>query len=190
MTKFQSLNTIPIVLALTISWLVTACSPQTPTPSSEGIVPHLDDLVLAMSSGSAKDLLGLVHFSSLPCTLGEGLGGPPKCIADETEDTLIDVLPILGSEGHHLRRSDLSDWAGIGPAQLYAAFRTSENTYSDEFFPAGEFGVVFLLPDQANGVVFQVTDEGIVRIDYQALSSIEDILKASEVVLGPIPQTK
>jgi len=46
---------------------------------------------------------------------------------------------------------------------------------------------VFLLPDQANGVVFQVTDDGIVRIDYQALSSIEDILKASEVVLGPIP---
>ena len=198
MVKFQSTKVIPIMLALIIALLVTACSPQTPPPTSppaptppgEDTVPHLDDLVLAMTSGATEDLLGLVYLSSLPCTKGEGLGGPPKCIADETEGTLVDVLPILGSEGHHIRHSDLSNWAGLGEAQLYAAFRTSESTYSDEFFPAGEFGVVFLLPDQTNGVIFQVTEDGIVRIDLHDLSSIEDILKKSEVVLGPIPLTE
>jgi hypothetical protein len=99
----------------------------------------------------------------------------------------VEVLPILGPEGHHMRRSELSSWPGIGAAQFYAAYRTSESAYSDEFFPAGEYGVAFLMPDKANVVVFQVTDDGIVRIDYHVLPSIEEILKASEVIIGPTP---
>jgi hypothetical protein len=150
-------------------------------------VPHLDYLVSAVSSGSTDDLLALVHFSSLPCTEKEGLGGPPKCLADETEGTLVDVLPILGSEGGHIRRSVFSSWPGIGAGQLYAAFRTSEGTFSDEFFPAGEFGVAFFLPDKASVVVFQVTEVGIVRLDFPAVTSFEDILKGNEVILGPYP---
>ena len=150
-------------------------------------MPHLDDLVSAVSSGSTDDLLALVQFSSLPCTRKEGLGGPPKCLAGETEGTLVDVLPILGPEGGHIRRSEFSSWPGIGAAQLYAAFRTSESTYSDEFFPAGEFGVAFLLPDKASVAVFQVTEDGIVRLDYPAVPSFEDILKGNEIILGPYP---
>jgi len=187
MIMFQSTKVILFGFVLTCAWLVTACSSQTPTPTSEGLVPHLDDLVLATSSGSNEDLFALVQFSSLPCTKAEGLGGPPTCLTGESEGTRVEVLPILSMEGHHIRRSDLSSWAGIGDAQLYAAYRTSESTFSDEFYPAGEFGVVFLLPDLINGVVFQVTQDGIVRIDYQDLASIEDLLKTSEVVLGPIP---
>lgn len=114
------------------------------------------------------------------------MGGPPKCLADEAEGTLVDVLPILGPEGHHMRRSEFSAWPGIGGAHLYAAFRTSESTYSDEFFPAGEFGVAFLLSDKASLVVLQVTADGIVRLDYPALP-IENILKDNEIILGPYP---
>lgn len=189
MATFKSAKVILILLALS-AWSVTACSPQAPTASGADTVPHLDELVSAVSSGSTDDLLALVQFSSLPCTRKEGLGGPPKCLADETEGTLVDVLPILGPEGGHIRRSEFSSWPGIGAAQLYAAFRTSEGMYSDEFFPAGEFGVAFLLPDKASVVVFQVTEDGIVRLDYPALPSIEDILKDNEIVLGPYPLAK
>lgn len=190
MVKFKSIKITLIVLAFAIAWLIAACSPQTPIPSGENTIPHLDDLVNAVSSGSNEDLLPLIQFSSLPCTKKEGLGGPPKCLATEMEGTLVDVLPILGPEGGHIRRSEFSSWSGVGAPQLYAAFRTSERTYSDEFFPAGEFGVAFLLPDKATVVVFQVTDAGIVRVDYPALSSYEDILKDNEVILGPYPPPK
>jgi hypothetical protein len=87
MVTFQSVKATPIVLALIIALLVTACSPQASIPSGEDTVPHLDDLVRAVSSGSTEDLLALVQFSSMPCTKGEGMGGPPKCLADETEGT-------------------------------------------------------------------------------------------------------
>jgi hypothetical protein len=189
MATFKSAKAILIVLALS-AWLVTACSQQTLIAPGDDMVPHLDDLVSAVSSGSTDDLLVLVQFSSLPCTKKEGLGGPPKCLAGETEGTLVDVLPILGPEGGHIRRSEFSSWPGIGAAQLYAAFRTSESTYSDEFFPAGEFGVAFLLPDKASVIVFQVTDDGIVRLDYPAPPSFEDILKDSEIIPGPYPPPK
>jgi len=190
MAGFQSPKSTLILLALALVWLVTACSPQAPTTSGEAAVPHLDDLVSAVSSGSNEDILALVQFSSLPCTKAEGMGGPPKCLASETEGTPVEVLPILGSEGHHMRRSELSSWPGIGDAQLYAAYQTSESTYSDEFYPAGEYGVAFLMPDKANVVVFQVSDDGIVRIDYTLLPSIEEILKDSEVVVGPTPPSE
>ena len=186
MVAFRSEKASLISLALSIAWLVTACSPLASVPSGEDTVPHLDDLVSAVSSGSTEDLLALVQFSSLPCTRKEGMGGPPKCLSNETEGTLVDVLPILGPEGHHMRRSEFSSWPGIGGGHLYAAFRTSESTYSDEFFPAGEFGVAFRLSDKASVVVFQVTDDGIVRLDYPALP-IEEILKDNEIILGPYP---
>lgn len=156
-------------------------------PSRESSVPHLDTLVSAASSGSSEDLVALMKFASLPCTTGDGLGGPPKCLAGEAEGTLVEVLPILGPEGHHIRRSEIGSWPGIGGAQLYAAYRVPESAYSDEFYPTGEYGVAFLMPDKVNVVVFQVTEEGIVRLDYHALPSFEEMLNASEVVLGPYP---
>jgi hypothetical protein len=190
MITLKSTNITWVMLAFSIVWLVTACSPPAATGSGESTIPHLDDLVSAVSSGSNEDLLALVQFSSLPCTKKEGLGGAPKCLATETEGTLVDVLPILGPEGGHIRRSEFSSRPGVGPAQLYAAFRNSENTYSDEFFPAGEFSVAFLLQDKASLMVFQITDDGIVRIDFPAPPSFEDILKDNEVILGPYPPSK
>jgi hypothetical protein len=177
-------RTAGIVLALALVWLVSACSPQASTPDAAEEVPHLDALVSAVTSGSAGDLLPLVRFSALPCTNAEGLGGPPKCIAGEAEGTLVDVLPVLGPEGHHRRRSDFSSWPGLDDAQLYAAFRTPESTYTDEFFPRGEYGVAFSLANQTF-LIFQMTDEGIVRLDYDLEPSIAGILDESEVILTP-----
>jgi len=36
-------------------------------------------------------------------------------------------------------------------------------------------------------VVFQVTEEGVVRIDFLTLASIQRILEESEVLSGPFP---
>ena len=173
-------------LYLSLAILAAACSSPASIPAGGAAVPHFEELARAVSSGSTKDIAALFQFSTMPCTKAEGMGGPPKCLADEAEGTRVEVLPILGPEGHHMRRSEAGAWAGIGAAQLYAAYRISKSTYSDEFFPAGAYGVAFVLADKANGVVFQVTEQGIVRIDYQLLSSIDETLKDSEVIVGPI----
>ncbi|HSB66730.1 MAG TPA: hypothetical protein VLD65_09130 [Anaerolineales bacterium] len=190
MKKIQSNLVTLHVLAITVMWLAAACSLQAALTPGETTVPHLDQITSAVSSGSKEDLLSLFKFSSLPCTKAEGMGGPPKCLADEAEGTLVEVLPILGPEGHHIRRSEMSSWPGIGDAQLYAAYRNSKSTYSDEFFPAGDYGIAFVMPDKVDGVVFQVTEEGIVRLDYQMLSTIDEIIKNSEVIVGPKPPSK
>lgn len=183
----MALSTRPVLfpLALLTLWLAAACSPKPPT--GEEVVPQLDAIRSAVSSPSVEDLIALVDFSMVPCTTGEGLGGAPKCLAGEEEGTVVEVLPFLGPEGHHWRRSELASWQGLRDARLYAAYRTSERTYSDEFYPAGDFGVAFVLPDGVNAVVLQVSDAGIVRVDYTFLDAIDDVLGESEVVLGPIP---
>jgi hypothetical protein len=185
MLTYQPPKSTVFVFVLSLAWLAAACSPGAPAPAAEAAVPHLEALVSAAATGSSEDLLDLVQLSQLPCTTVEGLGGPPKCQAGEAEGTLVEVLPVLGPEGHHMRRTELSSWTGIDGAQLYAAFRTSESVYSDEFYPAGEYGVAFLLPDEANVVVFQVTQDGIVRLDYHVPQTINELLKQSEVILGP-----
>jgi hypothetical protein len=185
MLTYKPPKSTMFVFVLTLAWLAAACSPGAPGPAAEAAVPHLEALVSAAATGSSEDLLDLIQFSSLPCTSAEGLGGAPKCQAGEAEGTLVEVLPVLGPEGHHMRRTELSSWTGIDGAQLYAAFRTPESTYSDEFYPAGEYGVAFLLPDGSNVVVFQVTQDGIVRLDYHVPQTIDQLLEQSEVIIGP-----
>lgn len=190
MKSYQPLKPALILLAVSLAWLLAACSPQAPEPTPEEALPHLTALTNAVSSGSKEYLLALVQFSSFPCSKDEGAGGAPQCLSSEAEGTLVEALPILGPAGHHLRRADFSAWAGIEPAQLYAAYRNSESAYSGEFFPAGEYSVAFILPDGTNGVVFQITQDGIIRIDYLAKVAIDNALRENEVIFGPYPQVK
>lgn len=184
--KFRPLQGILVFLVLSLLWLA-ACTPEAPIPSSGVLVPHLDAIVKAISSGSTQDLVNLVKFSTLPCTKAEGLGGPPKCLPDEAEGTQVEVLPVLGPEGHFIRKSDISTWTGVESAQLYAAYKTAAGTYSDEFFPAGAYAIAFRYPDETQGVVFQVTQDGIVRVDYLGIDAIDEIIQQSEVLFQQTP---
>jgi hypothetical protein len=175
-----------LLLFVAVFSLLAACAPSTAGPAAGDKVPHLDDLIGAVGSGSPDDLLPLVAFSSLPCTTAEGMGGPPKCLPGEAEGTLVEVLPVLGPEGHHMRRAAFDNWPGLGSAQFYAAFRNAPDTYSDEFFPAGDYGVAFDQGKQGY-VVFRLTGDGIVRLDYLVGQSIDDLLEESEIIVGPTP---
>jgi len=101
---------------------------------------------------------------------------------------------MLSSDLGHLTIDEINAWKGIGEAQLYAVYRTGSYTYSDEFFSAGEFAVVFLPEESDFAFILQVTQDGIVRIDYCRVhldicqgSTIDEIFKEheSEFILGP-----
>jgi hypothetical protein len=182
----NKIHLMPVGLALAFGCLLSACSQAPATLDAD--VPFLQDLTQAAAAGSTADIMDLVHFSTFPCTTADGLGGPPKCLSTEAEGTFVEALPILGPEGYHLRRSDAGSWPGVGSPRLYAVMQSDPGAISDEFYPAGEYGVAFLLEDEANVVVFQVTDRGIVRLDYYPLAVFDQTLSQSNVLLGPVSQ--
>ena len=76
------------------------------TVSSTGVL-ELDKIVDAALRGDKDELKSLMKFNQVKCTLAEGLGGPPKCLAGEQDGTVVKVFPILDSEGYFLRNAYL-----------------------------------------------------------------------------------
>jgi hypothetical protein len=147
-------------------------------------IDHIIDTVLA---NNPEAELQLLQFSALGCTHAEGLGGPPKCRAGEEEGTVVEVFPILGPEGQHMRRDEMGAWQGIPATDVYAVYRVSSQVYSDSEYPAGEYAIVFLGQEKSYFVTTQVTDGKIIRLDYNfgSLSDLNLEQVASEVILAP-----
>jgi hypothetical protein len=150
-------------------------------------IAEIDTIIDTVLGGNPQEELPLLQFSTLACTHAEGLGGPPKCRPGELEGTEIEAFPFLGAEGGHLRRSEMQDWAGIQVSGVYAVYRVSEQVYSDEAYPAGEYAIVFLVENNDYLITAQVRDGKIVRLDtnYGEPAEIDLERLASEVILAP-----
>jgi hypothetical protein len=174
-------------------------SPATQTPIRQQYYPldtrtgmyEVDRILSAIELDDLQKLRDLLGFVTVPCTKAEGLGGPPKCLENEVEGVLVDVLPFLESEGSFLRKADIQDWQGIDVSHLYAVYRVAESAYSEEYCPAGEYAIMFVAPDNMTGVVLQIREAKIIRIDYvfDPPSRTAILQKdASELILAPILQ--
>lgn len=150
-------------------------------------IAEIDTIIDTVLAGDPQEELRLLQFSSLACTHTDGLGGPPKCREGEAEGTIVEAFPFLGPEGHHARRNDMNDWAGIRASDLYAVYRVSEQVYSDNAYPAGEYAIVFLVENEDYFVTAQVSDGKIVRLDttFGDPSEIDLERVASEIILAP-----
>jgi hypothetical protein len=187
--KRQTYLLLPLLVA-GVATLITACkSAASPTPAASRTgIPYVDKVIDAGLSGDPQVLNSLIHLSLLPCTIREGLGGPPKCLPGEPDGTVVEAFPVLSSEGGHVRKPEIDTWAGLGQAKLYAVYRTTRSTtYSDEFYPAGEFAVVFFLKDPDGFVTLQVTRDGIVRFDSGFGKTVDEIYQEhkEDFILGP-----
>ena len=148
----------------------------------------VDAVIAAVESEDPGQLQALIRFTTIPCTKAEGLGGPPKCEADEAEGTPLEVLPFLGPEGHFMREADLADFPGVSVIGIYAAYQLSDSAYSEESYPAGEYAIVFIGSDNQTHIVIHIRG-GIVRIDYlYPPTSIDETIQrdASELILAPM----
>lgn len=195
-------------VSLMLVYVLAACSPrfsptQAPSPEPQPTaaeayhpletqvgIEEIDQVTKAVASGNTEMLRSLVKFTSAPCTLQEGLGGPPKCREGEAEGTLIEVLPFLGGEGSFIRKDEIESWPGIEVAGLYAVYRVSPAVTSEQYYPAGEFAILFVGPKNRPAVSLRIGDGGIVRVDHildGSLKSLDAILQreASEVILAP-----
>ncbi|MCI0549841.1 MAG: hypothetical protein L0287_02685, partial [Anaerolineae bacterium] len=119
------------------------------------------------------------------------LGGPPPCNEGEAEGTLVEVLPILGSEGGHLRKEEIKDSFVLDVTDLYAVYRVSEKVFSDANYPKGDYGVILVGADNSSNVVLQIKEGGIVRIDFVMNDSRSELIatferQVSDVIIAPL----
>ena len=153
-------------------------------------IAGIDTVLEAVESNDPQKLRDAIHYPTLACNTVNALGGPPACHEGEAEGTLVEALPILGSEGGHLRKEDIKDSFVLDVIGLYAVYRVSEKVFSDANYPKGDYGVILVGADNSSNVVLQIKEGGIVRIDFvmtDAPDARRNILErdASEVILAP-----
>ena len=128
--------------------------------------PEIDVIIRAVASDDPLELRNLFEYSKIACMTVNALGGPPPCRENEPEGTLVDVLPSLGPEGSFLRQDEAGNFPGLNATGLYAVYRVPASAFSDENYPAGDYGIVYLTDQNIPEVILQVTKGKIVRIDY------------------------
>jgi len=162
-------------------------------PETRTGIAELDSIIDAVLAHDATSLRAMTAYTQVGCTQTDGLGGPPKCDDGEAEGTLLEVVPFLGSEGHHQRRVEYEQWIGPDVLGLLAAYRVGPEEYSDEAYPAGEYAIAFLDANGMSDITLQVRGGRVVRFDYGFPGSLQGDLErdAAEILLplslNPIP---
>lgn len=175
-----------VMLLMTVSACSSAATPtpevnaEQPQPTQANASPALKyyplntmtqieeiDLILAaVASGDAQAVRNLFGFTTTTCKTVNALGAPPACREGEAEGTPIEVLPFLGPEGSYLRKDEAGNFPGLNVIGVYAIYQVSETAYSEENFPKGDYGIMLNALENRPGVVLQIKDGLIVRIDY------------------------
>lgn len=168
-----------------------ACSEVTSQSTSRDLpttgIEAVDATISAVLTEDISKQRDLLVFLSVPCTNGEGLGGPPKCDETQEDGTLVEVFPILGPEGHFMFKGQLEGWEGIKANRLKAVYQVSDAVFGNEFYPAGEYAILFSTDGEGPELAVHIRDEGIVRLDYHFGESPDEILQrtAEEIILKP-----
>ncbi len=200
---------LPFAVFIILGMAVAACSPVTPatqepaaTPQStspneayysltvETGVEQVDRVLEAVASGDPQALRAVVEFTEAICTQGDGLGGPPKCREGEAEGSPMEVLPFIGSEGSFIRKDEIECWTGIDVSGVYAIYEVSSDVSPEQYYPAGEYVILFVSDENQPAVALRVGESGIVRVDHIFDSSVQSLnamleREASAVLLPP-----
>jgi hypothetical protein len=201
----KHIQIISLVLLALALFACSAVTPAAPAPqptlseASEGFHPlttrtgieEVDKVVEAVESGDIQMLRSLIQFTNTKCTTADGLGGPPKCRAGEVEGPPVEVLPILGPEGHFFHKEDIKDWTGVKAEGLYAVYEVSSEVVSDPYYPNGKYAVMFFDKENQSVVTLRVDNGRIVRVDYILDISPDSVdgwiqREASNVILAPV----
>jgi hypothetical protein len=172
----------------------------TPTPSSSIDIEYLletrtgiEELDRVIDSIMSQDIgyrLELVRYTNSACTTSEGLGGPPKCESGEAEGIIVEAFPVSSGEGHHVRPDNIKATFDFTVRGLFAIYVVPDDAYRTDYWPAGDYGVVFT--SEEGGYPHTVTvlvEEGqIMRLDFgYGWPPFEMIwAKSDEFILPPI----
>lgn len=190
-----------ILFCLAILWL-SACQtgpgvleveiqPEASVVPDAEVVAEIRPAVNAILSGNVNQRKALIEYLRTPCTKQTGaLGGPPSCAENEEEGTIVEVFPILESEGHYLRPHEIEAGLQFGVKRLYAVYREIVNPEAMPYWTSGGYALIFDRDenDFPLPVTVLVREGKIVRIQHHTGITAEDLLRTipvSDVVLPP-----
>ena len=131
-------------------------------------IDEIDIIIDAIMSKDIDARLDLVRLTTAACTMGMGLGGPPKCKGEETDGTSIDVFPIAYGEGIFIRLESLREVFNFSVRGLFAVYHVPGDAFEAQYWPAGDYGIVFTSEDegQPHIIIVFVEDGRIVRLGF------------------------
>lgn len=189
-----------VLLAATLPGCIpTAISTPTPRkveaagypPNTRVGIPIIDAIIEAMLANDREPLRDLIRYAEVGCTQATGLGGPPKCKADETAGTLVRAFPFLGHEGWAVRRDEINTVLPSGRYILYAVYRNPIETFgADEWWLTAKYGLMFVQESSSSTVALLANDSGIVRM--VEAESPERLLQvvSGDFILLPVAKPK
>lgn len=150
---------------------------------------EIDNLIEAVMNRDIDARLDLIRYTNAACTTLDGLGGPPKCQGDEEDGTLVSAFPISNGEGTHIRPESIRTAFDFKVRRLYAIYLVQSDAYETDYWPAGEYGVVFTSEEGGFPHVVTVFIEGgqIVRLAFDPGWPPFDLIlaKSNEFILPP-----
>lgn len=172
----------------------------TPTPSASIDIEYppdirtgikeIDHVIDVIMDKDIEARLELVQFTTTTCTTTDGLGGPPKCEPSEADETIVDAFPVSNGEGHFVRPDKIQEVFDFTVRGLFAVYVVPEDAYHTDYWPAGEYGIVFTSEDGGSPHVINVLVEDglIVRLEFNPGWPPFDLIwgKSDEFILSPI----
>ena len=154
-------------------------------------IKEIDQVIDVMMDKDIDARLDLVHFTTTPCTTTtDGLGGPPKCELGEVDGTIVDAFPVSSGEGYYVRPENIQRIFGFTVRGLIAVYVVPEDAYHTDYWPAGEYGLIFTSEDGGSPHVITVLVEDglIVRLEFNPGWPPFDLVwgKSDEFILSPI----
>jgi hypothetical protein len=160
-------------------------APWHPADARTGI-GDIDRIIAAILAGDLAAKEALVSYTTTPCTTALGMGGPPKCQAGESDGTLVEVFPVLGQEGEYARRDGIARILDLTVKGLYAVYRVPADAYREEYWPAGDYGIVFVGDREGLTIVAHAAGGAIVRLDLALWAPAIVVARdAGELLLPP-----
>ena len=180
----------PTRVATTIATMVltptlAAGGPWHPADTRTGI-EEVDRVIATFLAGDLAAKQAVIRYTTTPCTTKQGMGGPPKCQAGELDGTPVEVFPVLGQEGEYVRRDAIARILDFRVRGLYAVYDVPADAYREEYWPAGDYGIVLVHEREGLTVVAHTAAGAIVRLDLLLWPPAVVVAReAGELVLPP-----
>lgn len=137
-------------------------------PDTRTGIKEIDDVIDVIINKDIEARLDLVQFTRTACTTTSGLGGPPECVSGEADGTIVDAFPVSNGEGHFVRPDNFQELFDFTVRGLFAVYAVPEDAYQTDYWPAGEYGIVFTSEDggHPHTINVLVEDAQIVRLEF------------------------
>jgi hypothetical protein len=143
--------------------------PAAQVEANQEVAAEIMPVLEALFWGAIEERRALVRYISVGCTTADGLGGPPKCAPGQAEGTLVEAFPVGDAEGHFVYPSEIDGTLELLSVEgLYAVYRPAPGVDPVEYWPIGEYALLFerRLYNTSQPVTVFVEDGKMVRLGF------------------------